>query len=79
VRRWRPGASVQKIVDAVGTTQSHVSQLLATMRSKGILRTRRDANRVFYRVSDECTLDLVRLMREVFCGDPPQRRHDGAV
>lgn len=72
-------ASVQEIVDAVGTTQSNVSQHLATMRSKGILCTRRDANRVFYRVSDGRTLDLVRLMREVFCGEPPQRRPDGAV
>ena len=62
--------SVQDIVEAVGTTQSNVSQHLATMRSKGILQTRRDANRVFYRVSDKRTLDLVLLMREVFCGIP---------
>lgn len=65
--------SVQDIVDAVGTTQSNVSQHLATMRAKGILRTRKDANRVYYRVSDERTLDLVLMMREVFCGIPQRR------
>ena len=61
--------SVQEIVEAVGTTQSNVSQHLATMRAKGVLRSRRAANRVLYRVSDERTLDLVWRMREVFCGD----------
>ena len=68
--------SVQDIVDAVGTTQSNVSQHLATMRAKGILQTRRDANRIFYRVSDQRTLDLVLMMREVFCGIPRRRRDD---
>jgi DNA-binding transcriptional ArsR family regulator len=65
--------SVQEIVEAVGTTQSNVSQHLATMREKRILRTRKDANRVYYRVSDQRTLDLVLMMREVFCGIPQRR------
>jgi predicted transcriptional regulator len=45
---------VQEIVEAVGTSQSNISQHLA--------------NRVFYRVSDERTLQLIGSMREVFCG-----------
>jgi len=60
--------SVQDIVDCVGTSQSNISQHLAILREKGVLRTRRDANRVFYRVSDERTLTLISMMREVFCG-----------
>ncbi|GHD65548.1 MULTISPECIES: ArsR/SmtB family transcription factor [Jeongeupia] len=60
--------SVQDIVDAVGTTQSNISQHLALMREKGVLRTRKDANRVFYRVGDIRTLELVELLRDVFCG-----------
>lgn len=60
--------SVQDIVEKVGTTQSNVSQHLAIMRDKGVLRTRKDANRVFYRVGDPRTLDVLRMMREVFCG-----------
>ena len=35
---------------------------------KGVLRTRKDANRVFYRVGDVRTLEVVSLIREVFCG-----------
>ncbi|WP_374327054.1 ArsR/SmtB family transcription factor [Azonexus sp.] len=61
-------ACVQDIVDAVGTSQSNISQHLAILREKGVLLTRKDANRVFYRVGDQRTLQLVGMMREVFCG-----------
>ena len=60
-------ACVQQIVDAVGTSQSNISQHLAILREKGVLQTRKDANRVFYRVTDPRTLQLVSLMRDVFC------------
>jgi ArsR family transcriptional regulator len=59
--------SVQEIVDDVGTSQSNISQHLAILRDKGILASRKDANRVFYRVSDSRTLQLIGMMREVFC------------
>lgn len=61
---------VQDIVDAVGTSQSNISQHLAILRDKGVLATRKDANRVFYRVADQRTLQLIVMMREVFCGLP---------
>ena len=59
--------SVQDIVDQVGTSQSNISQHLAILRDKGILASRKDANRVYYRVSDGRTLLLISMMREVFC------------
>ncbi|MDM8558347.1 metalloregulator ArsR/SmtB family transcription factor [Candidatus Parabeggiatoa sp. HSG14] len=59
--------SVQDIVDKVGTSQSNISQHLAILRDKGILASRKDANRVYYRVSDARTLRLISMMREVFC------------
>lgn len=63
-------ACVQEIVDAVGTSQSNISQHLAILREKGVLMTRKDANRVYYRVGDQRTLQLIGMMREVFCGIP---------
>lgn len=60
--------SVQDIVECVGTSQSNISQHLAILREKGVLRTRKDANRVYYRVGDERILNLIGMMREVFCG-----------
>lgn len=59
--------SVQDIVSAVGTTQSNISQHLAILREKGILRARKDANKVFYRVGDARTLQLISMMSDVFC------------
>ena len=59
--------SVQEIVEHVGTSQSNISQHLAILRDKGILASRKDANRVYYRVSDSRTLTLIGMMREVFC------------
>lgn len=59
--------SVQEIVDYVGTSQSNISQHLAILRDKGVLATRKDANRVFYRIGDPRTLKLVSMMRDVFC------------
>lgn len=59
--------SVQDIVENVGTSQSNISQHLAILRDKGILSSRKDANRVYYKVSDQRTLALISMMREVFC------------
>ena len=59
--------SVQDIVESVGTSQSNISQHLAILRDKGILASRKDANKVFYRVSDTRTLRLIGMMQEVFC------------
>lgn len=64
---------VQDIVEAVGTSQSNISQHLAILRDKGVLQTRKDANRVYYRICDQRTLQLIALMREVFCDVPPGR------
>ncbi|MGA8146416.1 MAG: metalloregulator ArsR/SmtB family transcription factor [Gallionellaceae bacterium] len=59
--------SVQDIVADVGTSQSNISQHLAILRDKGVLATRKDANRVYYRIGDPRTIKLVNMMREVFC------------
>lgn len=59
--------SVQDIVEHVGTSQSNISQHLAILRDKGVLSTRKEANRVYYRIGDLRTLKLVSMMREVFC------------
>jgi ArsR family transcriptional regulator len=59
--------SVQEIVEIVGTSQSNISQHLAILKDKGILASRKDANRVYYRVGDNRTLRLIDMMQQVFC------------
>lgn len=61
--------SVHDIVEQVGTSQSNISQHLAILRDKGILKARKDANRVYYCVSDNRTLQLIGMMRQVFCSN----------
>ena len=58
---------VQEIVEAVGTSQSNISQHLAVMRGRGLLASRRDANKVYYRVDDPRIIRMIAMMREVFC------------
>ncbi len=45
--------SVQEILKTVGTTQSNVSQHLCLLKDKGVVRSRKDANRVYYSVKDD--------------------------
>jgi len=59
--------SVQDIVENVGTSQSNISQHLAILRDKDILSTRKDANRVYYKIGDPRLLQLISMMRAVFC------------
>jgi ArsR family transcriptional regulator len=45
--------SVQDILDTVGTTQSNVSQHLCLLKDKGIVKSRKEANRVYYSIKNE--------------------------
>jgi ArsR family transcriptional regulator len=59
--------SVQDIVEQVGTSQSNISQHLAILREKDILGYKKEANRVYYYIDDDRMLQLIRMMRDVFC------------
>jgi DNA-binding transcriptional ArsR family regulator len=61
--------SVLEIVDAVGTTQSNISQHLAVLREHGLLEARKEANKVFYRIPDARILKMIALTREIFCSN----------
>ena len=59
--------SVQEIVAQVGTSQSNISQHLAILREKDILGYKKEANRVYYYIDDVRMLQLIKMMRDVFC------------
>ena len=63
--------SVQDLVDQVGTSQSNISQHLSILRAKRILASRKDANKVYYRIGDPKILQLMGIMRDAFCTVPP--------
>ena len=62
--------SVQDLVERVGTSQSNISQHLSILRDKHILVSRKDANKVYYRIGDESILHLIEAMQEAFCTNP---------
>lgn len=59
--------SVGELADAVGLSQSALSQHLALLREQGLLGTRRDAQTVFYRLADPATTRLLGLLRDIYC------------
>ena len=63
--------SVQDLVDQVGTSQSNISQHLSILRDKRILASRKDANKVYYRIGDPNILQLMGIMRNAFCTVTP--------
>ena len=57
--------SVLEIVEAVGTTQSNVSQHLGVLRGHGLLESRREGTKVFYRIPDPRVLRMIALTRDL--------------
>lgn len=61
--------TVSDITEVVGTTQSNISQHLSMLRDQGILKSRKDANLVYYRIIDIRTLQLLELMCDLYKAD----------
>ena len=59
--------SVNDLADAVGLSQSALSQHLAKMREDGLLATRREAQTVFYRIADPNAARLLALLKSIYC------------
>ena len=59
--------TVGELAKQIGTTQSNMSQHLDQLRNKRILISRKEANRMYYRVRNEALLELIGSMRSVLC------------
>jgi DNA-binding transcriptional ArsR family regulator len=58
---------VQDIVDAVGTTQSNISQHLGILKASGMINSRKDGTKMFYALTDERIMRMITLTRDIFC------------
>jgi len=65
---------VQDIMRRIGVQQSVVSQQLGMMRQRGLVVARKQANYVYYRISDERILTIIQMMNKVFCQSATQHR-----
>ena len=61
--------SVGDLAQRVGLSQSALSQHLAKLREQNLVTTRKDAQTVFYSVSDPKALQLLSLLHDLFCPD----------
>lgn len=52
---------VKDLAEAVGMRASAVCNQLLRLEDRGVVRSRRDGNYVFYRVDDPCVLQLIEL------------------
>lgn len=66
-------ANVGTLADAVGLSQSALSQHLARMRTEGILTYRREAQTLYYRVADPRIVHLLGALQTIYCTPAPSR------
>jgi len=57
--------SVMELCDGLQLPQANVSQHLAVLRDRGLVSTRRDAQRVFYSLTSMKIIEAIDLLREV--------------
>lgn len=59
--------SVGSLQDAVGLSQSALSQHLARLREDNLVKTRRDAQTIYYSLASEEAQRLISLLYDMFC------------
>ena len=60
---------VGDLVDAVGLSQSALSQHLALLREDGLVAYRRESQTLHYRVSDPRAARILKLLKDLYCED----------
>lgn len=66
--------SVGEINDAVGLSQSALSQHLAKLRAEGLVATRREGQTIFYRIADTRVVALIAALHDIFCKPSKERK-----
>jgi len=59
--------SVGELAEAVGLSQSALSQHLTRLRNDGLVDTRREGQTIHYRISDPRVKKLIRVLYDTFC------------
>ena len=60
---------VGDLVEAVGLSQSALSQHLALLREDGLVAFRRESQTLYYRVSDPRAAQILKLLKNLYCGE----------
>ena len=66
--------AVGDLVEAVGLSQSALSQHLAKLRAAGIVATRREAQTIYYRLVSEPAGLVMQTLAEIYCRPRGRRK-----
>ncbi|MDQ7008848.1 MAG: metalloregulator ArsR/SmtB family transcription factor [Candidatus Gracilibacteria bacterium] len=58
--------NVSEIIENVGISQSLVSQILNKMKLEKILESQKSGKEIFYKISDEKILKLIKSLKNIF-------------
>lgn len=61
--------TVGALAQAVGLSQSALSQHLARLRQDGLVGFRRESQTLYYRVADPRALRVLEVLKDLFCPD----------
>ncbi|GAB6052928.1 metalloregulator ArsR/SmtB family transcription factor [Magnetospira thiophila] len=67
--------SVGALEERVGLTQSALSQHLARLRKDGIVRTRRDSQRIYYSLTDPNVTRMLETLSDLYCPEVAAASH----
>ncbi|BDA85381.1 hypothetical protein Sa4125_29230 [Aureimonas sp. SA4125] len=70
-------ASVGSLAEAVGLSQSALSQHLTVLKEQGIVAYRRESQTLYYRIADPRIVALFSTLQGLFC--PPRNESPPAV
>lgn len=59
--------SVNEICAAVGTSQPNISQHLQILADRDIVHARKEANRVYYSITDPRLKSILAILRDTYC------------
>jgi DNA-binding transcriptional ArsR family regulator len=65
--------SVGELAGLLDIPQSPLSQHLARMRKENLVKTRREAQTIFYSIASHEAAELVGLMHSLYCEEEPRR------
>lgn len=58
---------VGELLERLGSTKGNISQHLRLLESKGLIRSRKESNKVFYSVADARLRTLLRTVQNLWC------------
>ena len=63
----RKEASVGELAEEVELGMSALSQHLAKLRDDGLVETRKEAQQVFYRISNPDAAKILKVLKDIYC------------